>query len=177
MLQLKYPVWVKYICGFIYSHQNIYNQAKQILIKKFGEIDYESNEIVFNFTNYYSKEMGELLWRRFISFKKLYDPAKLISFKLVCLKVEKKFAINNNRRVNIDPGYISSAKLILATTKDYYHRIYLGKGIYAEVTLHYQNNTFYDFPTTYPDYRTAEYKDIFLKIRAIYQQQIKNYKK
>ena len=77
------------------------------------------------------------------------------------------------RRINIDPGFLSLGKLILATTKDQCHRVYLGKGIFAEVTLFYKQKTFNPWPWTYPDYQSREYLEIFNSIRGIYQEQIK----
>ncbi|MCF7887354.1 MAG: DUF4416 family protein [Candidatus Omnitrophica bacterium] len=174
MLKLNFPKPVKFIAAFICTNNIIYQKTKKILTKKFGKIDYESNEINFNSTGYYNPEMGKSLFRRFISFKKLKDPAQFIKIKLFCLKLEKKFAKNNKRTINIDPGYIHEAKLVLATTKDFAHRIYLGKGIYAEVTLFYKDSYFQHLPTTFPDYRTDNYKNIFQQIRNIYIGQKKN---
>ena len=116
--------------------------------------------------------MGKPLSRRFISFKKLRKPEQFVKIKLYCLKLEKKFALNLQRQVNIDPGYINEAKLILTTTKDFAHRIYLGRGVYAEVTLSYLKDNFSEIPTTFPDYRTPQYKKIFFDIRKLYRQQI-----
>ena len=168
------PKPVKFICGFIYKDETVYLKVKKIMERKFGSIDYESDLINFNFTDYYYEEMGKPLFRRFISFKKLKSPSEFVRIKLWCVKIEKKFSEEKRRRINIDPGYISESKLVLTTTKDYYHRVYLGKGIYAEVTLYYKNKNFCDLPTTYPDYRTFLYKNIFLSIREIYRQQLLN---
>lgn len=172
MLKKIFPLPVKFLCGFIYPQENIYEKTKNVLVKKFGKIDIESETINFNFTDYYSEEMGGNLFRRFISFEKLRNPSDFISIKCFCVNIEKKTAVNGKRKINIDPGYINEAKLVLTTTKDFSHRIYLGKGIYAEVTLQYRNNRFVESAATFPDYRTLEYKNIFLKIRDTYRQQI-----
>ena len=174
MLHLQQPLPVKFICTFIYSQENIYEKTKEIFEKKFSKIDFESHCIDFDFTDYYNQEMGNSLFRRFISFKKLYNPEEFIKIKLACVKLEKRFAINDKRIINIDPGYLNEAKLVLTTTKDFAHRIYLGKGVFAEVTLTFCDGEFCDLSTTFPDYRTKEYKDIFLKIRSIYQKDIKS---
>jgi hypothetical protein len=173
MLNLKFPPKVKFICGFIYREERIYLMTKKIMERRFGEVDFESDIIKFDFTDYYFKELGFDLVRRFICFKRLRDPRSFIKVKLYCIALEKKLALQGRRRINIDPGYLNSAKLVLFTTKNFYHRIYLGRGIYAEVTLHYTKNNFIDFPWTYPDYRTEKYKNIFCKIRGIYTSQIK----
>ncbi len=171
MLNLNFPKPVKFITAFIYNNDIIYQKTKKIIVKKFGKLDYESDKLNFDSTNYYQPEMGKPLFRKFISFQELRDPAQFIKIKLFCIKLEKKFAKNNKRTINIDPGYIHKAKLVLTTTKDFAHRIYLGKGIYAEVTLFYQNGEFQHFPTTFPDYRTTTYKNIFEQIRSIYIKQ------
>jgi len=172
MLEFRFPVKVKFFCGFIFSDPNIYSEAKNALEKKFGKIDLESEAINFDFTDYYEKEMGASLIRGFVAFKTLRDPAEFIAIKHFCVRLEKKFALRGARRINIDPGYINEAKLVLTTTKDFSHRIYLGKGVFAEITLNYRGKEFKDHETTFPDYRTAVYKNIFLKIRQIYRSQI-----
>jgi hypothetical protein len=171
MLNLEFPKQVKPIFGFIYNSEKNYSKAKTILTKKYGKIDFESKRIDFNYTNYYFPEMGKPLFRRFISFLKLKDPSQFIKVKLFSLKIEKKFSKANHRTVNIDPGYLHQAKLVLTTTKDFFHRLYLGKGIYAEVTLFYKDGRLQHLPTTFPDYRTDDYKKIFWQIRNIYIKQ------
>ncbi|MBU3958775.1 MAG: DUF4416 family protein, partial [Candidatus Omnitrophica bacterium] len=100
-------------------------------------------------------------------------PHTLAKIKIITNQIEKKLSSAESRRINIDPGYLTLAKLILATTKDYRHRIYLRKGIYAEVTLSYQGKTFCPWEWTFADYKTVEYIDIFNRIRELYAQQIK----
>lgn len=173
MLPNCLPLPVKFICGLIYFQEIVYKEAKAILERKFGPIDFESQVINFDFTSYYYEEMGKPLFRRFISFKKLKDPSNFIKIKRFCLQIEKKFSRQGKRRINIDPGYLNEAKLVLTTIKDFSHRIYLGKGIYAEVTLYFKKGKFRDFPTTFPDYKTPLYKDIFQTIRDTYREDIK----
>lgn len=140
----------------------------------FGKTDSKSRDIPFNFTDYYSPEMGEGLFRTFASFETLRPPSEFLEIKLRCVDIEKKFSVEGKRRINIDPGYLSESKLVLLTTKDFSHRIYVGKGIYAEVQIYFRNKYWNDLPWTYPDYRTGEYKDIFLSIRREYIIQLKN---
>jgi hypothetical protein len=171
----KHRKKVKFICGFIYSKENIYRKVKTIMERKLGNIDFESEIIDFTFTDYYYTEIGKPLFRRFVAFKELRVAEELVKIKLFCINLERRFSLKEKRTINIDPGYLNDAKLILSTTKDFYHRIYLSRGIYAEVTLYYKKGNFCDFPTTYPDYRTYQYKSIFFSIRKIYHQQIKKY--
>ncbi|MCX5703892.1 MAG: DUF4416 family protein [Candidatus Omnitrophica bacterium] len=168
----KYPP-VKLIIGFIFKKEDSLKEAKAILEKQLGKIDFISPVLTFNHTDYYEKELGRDLKRSFASFKKLIDPANLAKIKITTNKIEKSLSTGTRRAINIDPGYLDLAKLVLASTKDYKHRIYLNKGIFAEVTLFYQDKNFRPWDWTYPDYRTGEYIAIFNQIREIYAQQIK----
>jgi hypothetical protein len=176
MLKFQKVLPVKFICGFIYSSEDNYRISLKRLCAKYGPLDFESPKISFDFTEYYAKEMGQGLTRVFISFKRLRDPGDFIEIKRFCVALENKLAKNSKRSVNVDPGYLNEAKLVLTTTKDFYHRIYLGKGVFAEVTMAYsaKEKTFTDFPTTFPDYRTKGYKDILIHIRDLYRAQIKS---
>lgn len=159
---------VKLIFGFIYSDETVFVEAKTKLKRKFGKIDFESAAIDFNYTDYYEKEMGPGLKRRFISFRKLIPMVELYRIKLYTGKLESRFLNGLSRKINIDPGYVDLAKLVLASTKDYAHRIYLHKGIFAEVTLSYRGNSFSPNDWTYPDLRSPEYISIFNQVRKLY---------
>lgn len=162
---------VKLIIGLIFKDNSVYSRAKAFLVRKFGRVDFESQTLDFTYTDYYEKEFGKGLKRAFISFKKLILPQQLAAIKTITNSLETRLSRNGSRRINIDPGYLELSKLVLATTKDYSHRIYLGKGIYAEVTLFYRRNTFCPWEWTYPDYRTEAYLKIFNRIRQIYIEQ------
>ena len=161
----KKPKAVKLIIGMLARNKKLFEKAEEFFIEEFGLIDYGSPVIPFKYTSYYKKEMGSSLKRKFISFKKLISPEKIAKIKLLTNSIEEKLSVKNKRQVNIDPGYISDAKLILATTKDYFHRIYLSQGIYAEVTLRWRKHSFEPFKWTYPDYKSKEYLGILNKIR------------
>lgn len=167
----KFNPPVKLIAGFIFSDRLALESALRSLERKFGLVDFKSPVLDFTHTSYYEKEMGKDLKRLFVSFSKLIPPETLPSVKLFTNKIERKLSRNNLRRVNIDPGYLDLSKLILATTKDFRHRIYLNRGIYAEITLYFQKDSFTSWEWTYPDYRTKEYLDIFNCIRQNYYAQ------
>ena len=157
----------------ISGNQKLFEQAKLKLEERYGAVDYVSPIMPFScYTDYYEPEMGSALSRQFISFEKLIDPLDIVPIKLVTNQIELVFG-SPNRIINLDPGYVSNAKLVLATTKDYQHRLYLGQGIYAEVTLRFRQGKFEPYEWTYPDYRTPEYLNIFNQIRSIYNEQIK----
>jgi len=160
-----------FISLIIGEHAPLEDVEKQ-LVKKISKFDYGSEIMQFDKTDYYYKEMGQNLRRKFISFNNLIMPDKLADIKRITCDIEKKFSLDGKRTINIDPGYIEQAKVILASTKNFYHRIYIGKGIYAEVTLHWQNGGFNKiFEWTYPDYQSDEYRNILNNIRGIYLNQ------
>ncbi len=165
---------VKLISGIITGDENNFDIVQGILSKKFGAVDYKSPIYDFNLTDYYRKEMGPSPKRQFLSFSESTAPTKLAKIKLFTNKLEKRYSKNGKRLINIDPGYVTASKLVLATTKDYSHRIYLDKGIFAEVTLYFKSGSFQPFEWTYPDYKTRDYIESFNHIREIYMQQIES---
>ncbi|MFH1577590.1 MAG: DUF4416 family protein [Candidatus Omnitrophota bacterium] len=163
---------LKLFIGFIFTSETIYLQTKHILERKFGRADFESQTIAFNHTAYYENEFGTGLKRKFLSFKRLINPERQFRIKITTNKIEQRLSISGKRQINIDPGILTLAKVILFTTKDYNHRIYLAQGIYAEVTLSYQSRSFQPWEWTYPDYKTPEYIQTFNHIRKIFSAQI-----
>ncbi|MBU2599085.1 DUF4416 family protein [bacterium] len=177
MGKIKEVSLVKLICGLISNKVELFDKTTFDLSSYFGEIDYQSENFLFDQTNYYEEEMGKDLFRRFISFKELINRERLAEVKRITNEVEKCYSQNNKRMVNLDPGYFTYSNLVLASTKNYFHRIYIGKDIFAEVTLYYTKGKFNFLPWTYPDYKKQEYLDSFLEIRKIYQEQIKEIEK
>ena len=164
------PDKAKLIAGLISSDEVLLDKAGRLLEKQLkNKTDFKSDIIEFTHTDYYDKEMGRGLKRRFISFKRPVRLEGIARVKLLTNKIEKIFIVDGKRRVNIDPGYIDMAKLVLFSTKDYTHRVYVERGIFAEVTLHYKNKRFDCWPWTYPDYRSDEYTRIFGTIREMYR--------
>ena len=168
----KKPTGVKLIVGLISFQESKFSKASKLLEQKYGPIDLRSPVMGFTHTNYYEKEFGSNLKRIFLSFKKMIDIKNLYKSKLDTQKIERRLSSKLKRQVNIDPGYITLGKLVLFTTKNYSHRIYLNRGIYAEVTLKFEGNSFIPWPWTYPDYRTNEYIEFFNKVRQIYKAQV-----
>lgn len=162
---------VKLFIAIIFNPACELETVKKQLTQKFGQIDFESQLLDFNYTSYYEKEFGTGLKRKFFSFARLMPAQNLAKIKTATNKLEIKFSQNNKRRVNLDPGYLNDAKIILATTKDYSHRIYLNNGIFAELTLIFSGVIFKPLAWTYPDYQSKEYLDIFRQMRDIFMQQ------
>ena len=173
MGKVREPLLVKLIAGMFTANTELLEEAKVRLSQEFGPIDYESELLPFDHTTYYAAEFGENLKRRFVAFAELVHPERLAEIKLLTNALEIEWAVEGKRRINIDPGYISHAKLVLATTKNHAHRIYLGQGIYAEVTLHFRSGTFQPWPWTYPDYASPPLIAIFNHIRGLYVKQLR----
>jgi len=167
---------VKLIIGMIAADKSLFSAVEDPLSQKFGTVDFHSEIMPFDYTDYYAKEMGADLMREFVSFKKLIQPEELVEIKFFTNDLEKEFlhADTDGRWINLDPGYVSAAKLILASTKDHIHRVYLRNGIYAEITLKMERGTFRAWQWTYPDYRSEKYIDIFNKIRQMYMEQLRS---
>ena len=160
------PNKVKFFFGLIFNDGFNIKEIYELLEKKFNnKIDIYSQVIDFSFTKYYNKEMGETLKRQWISFETLLSPELLAEIKVETNNIEDSYAKAANRVVNIDPGYITPANVILASTKDFSHRIYLSKGIYAEVTTIYRKEGFTKLPWTYPDYFCPTATNFILKAR------------
>ncbi|MDP8259666.1 MAG: DUF4416 family protein [Candidatus Gygaella obscura] len=174
MRKIYLPGKVKLIIGLIAKDEDLFNKAFFYLEKKLSRIDFKSDILKFKTTNYYQSEIGKNLKRVFISFSKLITQNSLADIKLTTCRLETRLSKDKKRVINIDPGYLALSKLVLATTKDFSHRIYINKGIYEEITLIFTKDTFTELPWTYPDYRTKEYIDTFNHIRRIYQTQITN---
>jgi hypothetical protein len=181
MGKIKEPLPVKLIASMFTASGELLEEAKVRLSQEFGPIDYESEFLPFDHTTYYAAEFGENLKRRFVAFEELVHPGKLAEIKLRTNALEMEWAVEGRRRINIDPGYVSHSKLVLATTKNHAHRIYLGpvlspskgQGIYAEVTLHFRDGTFRAWPWTYPDYASPPLIAIFNQIRELYVKQLR----
>ena len=168
---------VKLFTGVLVADERLLPQIEERLVADFGPIDHRSDVLPFEFTEYYASQMGDILDRIFFSFENLIDAGALAALKLQTNRLEEEYRATSKevlRPVNLDPGYIEQAKVILASTKNFYHRIYLGQGIFAEVTMHFRNNTYQFFPWTYPDYKSKDYQEFFLRMRQIYRVQLKN---
>jgi hypothetical protein len=160
---------VKLLVGMIAGQQALFEEVRPFLTARFGPVDLESPVYAWTHTTYYEKELGENLKRQFFFFKPSLPPDSLPEIKRFTNELEQRWlrttAEGNFRRINLDPGYLAPSKIVLATTKDYSHRIYLRDGIYAEVTLVFQGKSFIPLPHTYPDFRSDEYISLFNEAR------------
>ena len=167
------PTPVKLFVGMLSQETSLFNDLAEKLSDIYGTIDFESPVWPWEHSEYYKDEMGPGLKRKFIFFEKLINPGDIAEIKIKTDELEKLYLNEHSgRRINLDPGYLDSAKLVLATTKNFSHRIYLSSGIYGEVTLIYSGGDFQSLPYTFPDYRTETYLEVFRKAREIFKGQI-----
>ena len=159
------PPPVKLICAITYAPQVNLEDVFADIEAALGAIDDRSMTIDFNHTNYYTPEMGPDLKKLLVSFEKPFWAEDLWLAKKTTVDLEGVYSESGKRKINLDPGYLEPAKLVLASTKNYSHRIYLNQGIWAEVTLIYTENKFQNLPWTYPDYLQPEFIDFLTKAR------------
>jgi len=175
------PKPAKLIISMFTSDKYLFSLYKEELIKRFGEVDIESNVQPFDFTDYYEKEFGKNLIQKLFSFSTLIRQDELMEIKIITNSIENNFKngnIKNNithhkRKINIDPGYITLNKYILASTKNGPSRIYLNQGIYAEITLRFINKSFIPCEFTYPNYKTNKYINFLNSVRQKYKLQLR----
>jgi hypothetical protein len=161
------------VMGVLVSQQEMIPLVKERLIERYGPILDSTEPKPFTYTDYYDDEMGGKPLRFYQSFAPLIDPSRLSAIKRETNALEAEFAQDGGRRVNLDPGLLGQANLVLATTKNRAHRIPLSEGIYAELTLMYANKQFKSFPWTYADYTSEEVKLLFASWREQYRRQLK----
>jgi hypothetical protein len=174
---IRPPKPVKLFAGLLAGSEALFVDARTILERKFGPVDLVSPAWPFTATDYYRDELGETVSRQFVFFENLVEPACLPDVKIRTNQIEQDIGVGHHRPagqrpVNIDPGYLTLSRLVLATTKDYSHRLYLRDGIYAEVTLRYHAHRWEPLPWTYADYAAETYQKFFETARSRLKQQL-----
>ena len=171
------PQPVLFFTGLLFDRTIPFEDIEEELKSNFGEIDLIMDPVEFRWTEYYTPEMGEKLLRTWVSFEKLIMPDELIEKKHIAYEIEKSWANDGfKRRINIDPGIMTPAKLILSTFKDFSHMIFLGDGVYAEVTLLFSGGDFKSLQWSFADYRDIENQKFFHLMRNSLKQKIVDFK-
>ncbi|MBO4699267.1 DUF4416 family protein [bacterium] len=172
MSELTNPTEANLTVSVMFRDENLLAEIRTILEKKYGKIDAVSE--AYNFSSispYYDPEMGEDIKKIIFSFKKTVPRDILANVKLFCVKIERKYSSSGKRLVNLDPGLLTLENFILATGKNYSHRIYLKKGVFAEVTLMFgKKNVIKELPWTYRDYLYEPARSFLLAVREIYRE-------
>jgi hypothetical protein len=154
--------------GALYSDIKYYQAAYAKLQSVFGEVVLETPQLPWDYSGYYKEEMGSPIMRRFLFFRAPMMPDTLADTKCKTIELEGGLSINGKRQVNLDPGYLTPAKVVLASTKDYSHRIYLRDGIFAEATLIFKGKQFVPHVHTYNDYKDEKFQRFFMLGREMY---------
>jgi len=171
------PSPAKLVIGLFMKEKGLLDALCPPLMEAFGPLDLISPWFRFDYTTYYEPEMGSPLFRRILSFKKLIRQEDLAGIKHQTNDLELAHTAGTSRKVNIDPGYLLLERFVLATGKNYAHRIYIGENIYADLTLTYVKGGFQTLPWTYPDYASPEIRDFLLQVRTKYSMDLKDYSK
>jgi len=168
MSRPKLPESAKLIIGLFTPEKRLFRPLVAALEKQFGPLDYISRWLSFDYTDYYAAEMGQPLFRRICSFQQLIEQEQLPQIKLFTNELELEWASADRRRINLDPGYLLPSRFVLATGKNFTHRIYIGRSIYADLPLLFEKGRFHTLPWTYPDYADAGLQAVLEQIRAKY---------
>ncbi|SMC44555.1 protein of unknown function [Desulfocicer vacuolatum DSM 3385] len=169
----KKPDAAKLVISVFMNDKELFDELLPVLEKAFGPTENISGWFDFDYTDYYEGEMGTPLFRRMLSFGSLIAQDDLARIKETTNAMEKTWAVNGRRNLNLDPGYLLLSRFVLATGKDFSHRIYIGRGIYAEVTLMFKKGKFHSLAWTYPDYASTEMTDFLMDVRRQYVTDLK----
>lgn len=175
MSQVRPPAAALLVVAAFSRHGDLLARAADRLQDTYGPLALTSPDYAFDQTRYYEPTMGPGLRKRLLAFERLIDPAELPDIKLHTNALEQSLPLAPHaepRPLNLDPGYLTLAKFVLATTKDQAHRLYLRAGIFAEVTLHYRDGRYQPWPWTYADYRLPEVLAFLGEARAYYRRRL-----
>lgn len=136
----------------------------------FGRVTDRSPTFSFEESDYYRGEMGDGLRKFIVAFERPVAQESLADIKLATNGIEQRAASDGRRCFNLDPGIMTLSTFVLATTKGHAHRIYLGRGIYAEATLLFENGAWRAQPWTYPDYRRPDVLEFLGRVRRAWRQ-------
>lgn len=167
---VRQPTNVKLFCAILLAPEIPLQEVEDVLERFYGSIVLRSLALPFTQTTYYEREMGPALTRIYVAFAPCIPPDALAAIKHNTNHLETRWVTSEGqRRINLDPGYLDLAKVVLATTKDHSHRLYIGNGIFAEVTLRYKHKVFHPWEWTYPDYRLSTTLAFFQQLRDLYR--------
>jgi hypothetical protein len=169
---LQTPPPAKLVCSIFSQQERLISRAADVLSGAYGTIDFETPVMLFDQTSYYEPEFGDSLRRIFMSFAELVFQDTLPEIKHATNRLEQEFSKEGKRQVNIDPGILTAERLVLATGKNFSHRIYLGQGIYADLTLICRKSSFRPLPWTYPDYASREVIEFWNGVRKSYLKEL-----
>lgn len=155
------------------SDWNSWPELLDALTGRFGPLESLSEPIAFTETSYYDHELGTPIHRRAMGFERLVEQDALPDLKHAANELERRYQRpDGGRTFNLDPGLLTGERLVLATGKNFSHRVYLGRGIFADLTLVYRRGVWQVLPWTFPDYAGKRLQDELTALREMYKQRI-----
>ena len=167
------PKPAKLVVGLLMKDRALFEPLAAKITSIYGSPDMISTWMPFGYTTYYESELGSPLYRRLLTFETLINQLDLADIKLATNRIEQSYLRHRKRRVNIDPGYLLYERFVLASGKNFSHRIYIGRCIYADLTLIYRNGTYESLPWTYPDYADQPIRRFLEQVRNKYAVDLK----
>ena len=177
MAKTELPLPVKYVIAVLYRNREALERAKNAVCGQWGTLDFEGDDHLFDVTDYYEPEMGTPLYRRLMAFETLYPPTLIVDMKLGCNDIEDILAEEGKRTINLDAGYLDHNKYLLASAKEAGQKVYIDRGIYADLSGRYKGGKYRPFEWSFPDFRDGRYDEELLAIRRLYMEQIKAFRK
>lgn len=170
MSRRKVPSPARLLFSVIYREERDFDRSLRTISGRLGTVARISDPFPFDRTGYYGREMGAPLFRRFLLATEAMSRDELAAVKLMAEAIENEFSVNGKRTVNIDPGLLADENFVLATGKNYCHRIYLRDGVFADLTLVYEKGEYRPLPWTYPDYASAEIRAFLTGLRREFRE-------
>jgi len=177
MAETRAPFPVKYFIAVLFHEHEAFEKSKASIVERWGAIDYEGADHLFDVTTYYESEMGTPLYRRIVTLETIRSPKEIVDMKLECNAIEAGLVVNGKRAVNLDAGYLDHNKVLLASAKEAGQKVYLDKGIYADLAGRYKDGCYRPFEWSFPDFKDGRYDSELLIIRTSYLKQIKQWRK
>ena len=165
------------VVNCFYADETALEAARARLVERLGPIEDEMPPLDFDFTSYYEAEMGAGLKKAMFAFERLVEPESLVDIKHFTDALEREIAATHGtpdkRPINIDPGQLYLERFLLATGKNVSHRIYLGRGVFADLTLIFIGGHYVRLPWTYEDYLHPKTLAFLEQVREKYRLQLK----
>ncbi|MEW6721467.1 MAG: DUF4416 family protein [Thermodesulfobacteriota bacterium] len=159
------PASARLLISAIYREERDLEAAIRRIEEKVGAVRPAGPAFPFDRTDYYAAEMGSPLFRRFLRAEEPVPRDALPDIKIALERIEVDLSIGDRRTVNLDPGLITPENFILATGKNFTHRVYLRDGVFADLTLVFRKGEYRPLPWTYPDYASDEIRRLLRELR------------
>jgi hypothetical protein len=173
MAAIQPPPTAKLFVAVLYRDPAYRDAAAAEFVQRWGPIDHEGGDHLFDVTDYYEPEMGRPLYRRLFAFENLIVPSGIVEIKLACNEIEDRLRVDAQRTVNCDAGFLDPHKIVLASAKEAGQKIYLDKGIYADLAARFKSGAYQPFEWSFPDFKDGRYNEDLLRIRGLFRAQTK----